>query len=48
MLSLEMEKCYDEIADRLDIAERTVKYHVSNILSKTGYANRTRLPLKSG
>ncbi|MCI6755918.1 MAG: response regulator transcription factor [Lachnospiraceae bacterium] len=36
---------YDEIADRLDISERTVKYHVSNILSKTGYANRTRLAI---
>ena len=36
---------YDEIADKLDIAERTVKYHVSNILSKTGYANRTRLAI---
>ena len=34
---------YDEIAGKLDIAERTVKCHVSNILSKTGYANRTRL-----
>ena len=36
---------YDEIADQLDIAKRTVKYHVSNILSKTGYANRTRLAI---
>lgn len=36
---------YDEIADKLDVAERTVKYHVSNILSKTGYANRTRLAI---
>lgn len=36
---------YNEIADKLDIAERTVKYHVSNILSKTGYANRTRLAI---
>ncbi|HCI60231.1 MAG TPA: hypothetical protein DE313_05405 [Ruminococcus sp.] len=36
---------YDEIAEKLDIAERTVKYHVSNILSKTGYANRTRLAI---
>ena len=40
-----MEKCYDEIADRMDVSERTVKYHVSNILSKTGYANRTRLAI---
>lgn len=36
---------YDEIAKKLDIAARTVKYHVSNILSKTGYANRTRLAI---
>ena len=36
---------YDEIAKKLAIAERTVKYHVSNILSKTGYANRTRLAI---
>ena len=36
---------YDEIAHKLGIAERTVKYHVSNILSKTGYANRTRLAI---
>ena len=36
---------YDEIAVKLNITERTVKYHVSNILSKTGYANRTRLAI---
>ena len=36
---------YDEIAGKLDISERTVKYHVSSILSKTGYANRTRLAI---
>ena len=36
---------YDEIAHKLGIAGRTVKYHVSNILSKTGYANRTRFAI---
>lgn len=36
---------YGEIARRLGIAERTVKYHISNILSKTGYANKTRLAI---
>lgn len=36
---------YSEIAQELNIAERTVKYHISNILSKTGYANRTRLAI---
>ncbi len=36
---------YDEIAARLNVSERTVKYHVSSILSKTGYANRTRLAI---
>lgn len=36
---------YGEIAETLGIAERTVKYHVSNILSKTGYANKTRLAI---
>ena len=29
----------------LCVAERTVKYHVSNILQKTGYANKTRLAI---
>ena len=36
---------YSEIAQALDISERTAKYHVSNILSKTGYANKTRLAI---
>lgn len=36
---------YSEIAEKLNIAERTVKYHVSNILSKTGFANKTRLAI---
>ncbi|MDD6203702.1 MAG: response regulator transcription factor, partial [Firmicutes bacterium] len=36
---------YSEIAKALDIAERTAKYHISNILSKTGYANKTRLAI---
>lgn len=36
---------YSEIAEKLNISERTVKYHVSNILSKTGYANKTRLAI---
>lgn len=36
---------YKEIARALNIAERTAKYHVSNILSKTGYANKTRLAI---
>jgi len=30
-----------EIADRLDITERTVKYHVSSLMSKLGAGNRT-------
>lgn len=36
---------YSEIAQALLITERTVKYHVSNILQKTGYANKTRLAI---
>ena len=35
----------DEIAARLNVSERTIKYHVSNIFSKTGFANRTRLAI---
>lgn len=36
---------YGEIASALNISERTVKYHISNILSKTGYANKMRLAI---
>lgn len=36
---------YREIAEKLSIAERTVKFHISNILSKTGFANKTRLAI---
>lgn len=36
---------YSEISEKLNIAERTVKYHISNILSKTGFANKTRLAI---
>ena len=36
---------YSEIAERMHISQRTVKFHVSNILSKTGYANKTRLAI---
>lgn len=36
---------YSEVAERMNISVRTVKYHVSNILSKTGYANKTRLAI---
>lgn len=36
---------YSEIAERMNISVRTVKFHVANILSKTGYANKTRLAI---
>lgn len=36
---------YDEIASIRGITVNTVKYHVSNILQKTGYANKTRLAI---
>lgn len=36
---------YSEIGAALGLSERTVKYHVSNILQKTGYANKTRLAI---
>ena len=34
---------YDEIAGKLGVSTRTVQFHISNILSKTGYANKTLL-----
>ena len=36
---------YDEIAKTLKIARSTVNYHMSNILSKTGYPNKTLLAI---
>ncbi len=36
---------YDEIAKTLSISRSTVNYHISNILSKTGYANKTLLAI---
>ena len=36
-----------EIAERLHISERTVKFHVSNLLSKFGVARRSDLMLRS-
>lgn len=36
---------YDEIAKALGISRSTVNYHISNILSKTGYPNKTLLAI---
>lgn len=36
-----------EIADHLYISETTVRSHISNMLSKTGFANRTELAIKA-
>ena len=33
----------DEIAQRLDLSVRTVKWHISQILEKTGFSNKTQL-----
>ena len=34
---------YEEIAADLDITQNTVKYHIKNILQKTGYQNPLQL-----
>lgn len=36
---------YNEIAEALGISRSAVNYHISNILSKTGYANKTLLAI---
>lgn len=36
---------YEEIADALGIKPPTVRYHINNMLQKTGYANKTRLAI---
>ncbi len=36
---------YGEIAEKLNVSVNTVKTHVSHILQKTGYANKTRLAI---
>jgi DNA-binding NarL/FixJ family response regulator len=34
--------CNKEIARELDVTEKTVEWHISNILGKLGAANRTQ------
>lgn len=36
---------YSEIADELHYTKDNVKYHIRNILQKTGYANKTQLAI---
>ena len=36
-------KKYEEIAENLEITQNTVKYHIKNILQKTGYQNTLQL-----
>lgn len=36
---------YSEIAQRLNYTKDNIKYHMSNILKKTGYANKTQLAI---
>ena len=36
---------YGEIAEKLNVSVNTVKTHVSHILQRTGYANKTRLAI---
>jgi len=40
-------KSYDEIGELLGVSKRTVTFHVSNILSKTGHKNVTGLILEA-
>lgn len=36
---------YAEMAERLHISQRTIKYHMGNLLSKTGYSNKIQLAI---
>ena len=36
---------YSEIAEKLCVSVNTVKTHVSHILQRTGYSNKTRLAI---
>lgn len=36
---------YSEIAERLNYTKDNVKYHIRNILQKTGYSNKTQLAI---
>jgi two-component system vancomycin resistance associated response regulator VraR len=36
-----------EIADKLDISERTVKMHITNMIQKTGFRSRLELAVKA-
>ena len=36
---------YSEIAEKLHVSVNTVKTHVTHILQRTGYANKTRLAI---
>ena len=36
-------RTYSEIADQLGITENTVKFHIKNIMSKTGFKNTLQL-----
>lgn len=37
----------DEIADKLDISQNTVKTHIKHLLEKTGFETRTQLAIQS-
>ena len=43
LAGLERELTYQQIADELEVSYDTVKYHVSNMLSKAGVESRTEL-----
>ena len=37
----------DEIAEKLDISQNTVKTHIKHLLEKTGFETRTQLAIQS-